>query len=212
MFIEKPVTVVNARKRVNGIGINDAPYLVTYREDGKLMTCPYYRTWVGMFTRCYGVPWLQRNPTYVGCSVSPAWHKFTDFRAWMQMQTWEGMQLDKDIKVPGNKVYGPDTCLWVSAQINSLFNTGNTSKSGLPAGVSKHRSGRFEVGVSYGGGKRTYVGSYNTVREAADAYVVAKADAIKLTVDKEPNPVIQEAARACGMHYLRKLENANTTI
>lgn len=211
MFIEKPVTNVNARKPVRGIGINDATYLVSYRVDGKLTTCPYYRTWVAMFTRCYGETWLQRNPTYVGCSVAPAWRKFMDFRAWMQAQKWEGMQLDKDIKVPGNKVYGPDTCLWVSAQINSLFNSGNTSKSGLPAGVTKHWSGRFEAGVSYGGGKRIYVGSFNSVLEAADAYVVAKAEAIKLTVDKEPDLVIQEAARAYGVHYIRMLKDANTT-
>jgi hypothetical protein len=212
MFIEKPITIEKPRKLINGIGVNDAPYSVSYREDGKLITCPYYKAWVAMFQRCYSAAWHERYPSYVGCSVAPVWHKFTSFREWMQTQDWETKQLDKDIKVPGNKEYGPTVCLWVSSQINSLFNTGALAKSGLPVGVTKHWSGRFEVGVSFGTSKRSYVGSFKTVREAADAYVKAKAEAIALAADKEPDPIIQEAVRAFGVHYLQKLKNANTAF
>lgn len=37
------------------------------------------------------------------------------------MDSGEPVELDKDIKVKGNKVYGPDTCLYVPRTINTFF-------------------------------------------------------------------------------------------
>ncbi len=108
------------KKLVYGVGINDADYKVnTLSPSGdKWLRCPIYTQWKNMMARCYGKSTHKRQPTYVGCSVHPEWHSFTRFRGWMVTQDWEGKQLDKDFRVNGNKVYGPDTCIFLSRKAN----------------------------------------------------------------------------------------------
>lgn len=94
-------------KLVCGIGINNADYTTSLREElpkvnGKrkyriLWACPFYKLWASMLQRCYSEKRLIKDPSYVGCSVHPDWHRFMNFRSWMEKQDWEGMELDKDI-------------------------------------------------------------------------------------------------------------------
>ena len=71
-----------------------------------------------MFDRCYYSGYQDNNPTYRGCTVAEEWHNFQNFAKWYEDNYIEGYQLDKDIKVEGNKVYGPDTCMFISKQEN----------------------------------------------------------------------------------------------
>jgi hypothetical protein len=99
-----------------GVGFfGSGPYKA--RENGKLTV--RYNTWADMLQRCYDPKWHEKKPTYKGCSVVPAWHNYQLFSEWFDKNYIEGFHLDKDIKVDGNKVYGPDTCLFVSLQDNS---------------------------------------------------------------------------------------------
>ncbi len=61
-----------------------------------------YSTWRGMFDRSYG-DHEKNNKTYAGCSVCPDWHNFQNFAQWFEQNYIEGYQLDKDIKIEGNK-------------------------------------------------------------------------------------------------------------
>lgn len=118
------------KKLVQGIGINDADYVVRKYEqlgyvDGKrkqklVWECPFYKAWVCMLARCYSAKLHARNPTYADCTVSKEWHTFSNFRAWMESQDFEGKQLDKDLLVKGNKVYGPNVCVFVSQTVNKF--------------------------------------------------------------------------------------------
>ncbi len=77
------------------------------------------KTWESMLWRCYS----DKQPdSYVGCSVHEEWHNFSNFLNWFvatyPFYSEEVMQLDKDIKVPGNRIYGADTCLWVTQEEN----------------------------------------------------------------------------------------------
>ena len=182
------------RGMIHGRGINDAPYQTSYKTAEGTETCPYFMRWRTMFQRCYSTHWLNKHPTYMGCEVCSEWYSFMNFRAWMTTQDWEGKQLDKDLLSLGNgKVYSPATCLFISPQINSLFNTGNTSKDGLPLGVGLNK-GRYEVGCSDGTGRK-FVGNYDTVPEAIDAYVTAKRKVIQTVIADEPNHIIREAVQ-----------------
>lgn len=80
-----------------------------------------YMTWVSMFTRCYDSKYQIKQPTYIGCTVHPEWHNFQNFAKWYEENYIENFHLDKDILVPGNKIYGPDTCCFVPQVINNLF-------------------------------------------------------------------------------------------
>ena len=121
-------------KLVHGIGRNDADYPVTIYDviDGKLKqlrTCHFYHAWKHMIARCYSQKFQAKYPTYRGCSVTPGWHSFAAFRAWMLTQPWEGSELDKDILEPGNKVYSPDACIFVPSHLN-MFMTDRAAARG----------------------------------------------------------------------------------
>jgi len=77
-----------------------------------------YKVWHCMLQRCYDESILERYPTYRGCTVAEEWHNFQNFAEWFEENYVEGYQLDKDIKVKGNKIYSPNTCMFVSPQEN----------------------------------------------------------------------------------------------
>lgn len=110
------------KKLVYGVGLNDADYKVnTIDESGKSVRCPIYTQWKNMMARCYAESTHKNQPTYRECSVDPRWHSFMGFRDWMIGCDYEGKCLDKDKLVSGNKIYGPDTCLWLTHEENMLF-------------------------------------------------------------------------------------------
>lgn len=77
-----------------------------------------YQVWHDMLRRCYSSEYQEKQPTYIGCSVCPEWLNFQTFGKWFDDNYIPGYHLDKDIKVPGNKVYSPETCLFVSREEN----------------------------------------------------------------------------------------------
>lgn len=142
------------RKLVFGVGTNDADYVVVKFEtvgyvNGKqkrkqVWICKYYKTWKSMLDRCYSARSLERDPTYVGCSVSEDWLTFSNFKQWMMEQNWEGLQLDKDLLIEGNKIYGPDTCVFVTQTVNKFTTDRGAARGEWMIGVSLHKqTGKF---------------------------------------------------------------------
>lgn len=88
-----------------------------------------YQIWCSMITRCYSKEFLERTPSYRGCSVVERWKCFKffikdiiyvqNYGKWKTNKISGKWALDKDIKVPGNKVYGPATCMFVTKSENS---------------------------------------------------------------------------------------------
>lgn len=121
-----------------------------------------------MFARCYSVNFQKRRPTYNNSIVSQEWHLFSKFKAWMETQDWQGKELDKDILTIGNKVYGPDTCVFIDRKVNSFILASDSARGIWPIGVyfdkttSKFSSQCFSV-VD---GKKKNLGRYNTPEEA----------------------------------------------
>lgn len=89
-----------------------------------------------MLARCYSGYTLKSNPAYAGCAVCEEWLTFSKFKDWFEKNYRIGTQLDKDIIVPGNKVYSPDTCCFVPQEINKVFK-GHARVSGISVGVRK---------------------------------------------------------------------------
>ena len=117
------------RKVVCGVGINDADYVTrkfeTIEVNGKrkkklFWECPYHRAWKHMLERCYSAKKQESYPTYKGCTASAEWLTFSNFKNWMKSQNFEGNHLDKDLLFEGNKVYSPETCVFVSQLVNSF--------------------------------------------------------------------------------------------
>lgn len=194
----------SVRGTIHGIGVNDAPYQTTIKVGGIKYMCPYFLRWKFMMDRCYSKQWVTKHPTYATCYVAPVWHSFMAFKAWMTTQDWKDKQLDKDLLSRGTKRYSPETCLFVSRQVNSLFNERENAQGNLPLGIYG-RNGKYEVGVSRGLGKRSWVGAYATVPEAIDAYVQAKAEVTAQVVRQEPDPTVKEAIEKYSKYFTEKL-------
>ena len=173
-------------KLVHGVGVNDADYAVQpVGPDGKRRRCPYYEVWRSMLTRAYSPKEHARRPTYTGVTVCEEWHSFMAFRAWMMTQDWEGKQLDKDIIVPGNKVYSPATCAFVSGEINILLTDRAAARGEWPIGVDWHRQAeKFQARVTENGRLR-YLGLFTT------------PEAAHLAWRKEKVRIVRTAAREC---------------
>ena len=214
MFKEIPMTTKQEkrgakRSLVYGVGINDSTYQTTIDINGVKYSCPYFVRWVGMLTRCYSKSWLKKHPTYIGCTVTPEWHTFSVFKSWMLTQDWQGKQLDKDLLSLENKRYSPETCIFVSRQVNSLFNERDNAQGEMPLGIYK-RKDRYEVGVSYGEGKRSWVGVFNTIPEAIDAYVAAKLKAVAIVINNEPKRSTKEAIKKYAQYFTDKMNILKT--
>ena len=174
-----------------GVGINDADYSVIKTK------CPYYVVWQAMLMRCYSPQMLIKNPSYVGCSVDSSWHLFSTFKSWMMLKDWQGKHLDKDLRVQGNKIYGPDTCLFVSKTINGLLNKGK--QSDLPIGVNRCGE-KFKVTFKKER-KTVHLGVFPSIEKAALAYQKAKADWIEYVASKETCLDTKDALLTAAYNY-----------
>lgn len=103
---------------VYGVGYFGVGDYTTRDTKGKEVIA--YKRWHGMLERCYSSRWLaaSKNKNYRGCSVCKEWHNYQVFAAWFSENYIEGFELDKDKKVEGNKVYSPETCMFISKEEN----------------------------------------------------------------------------------------------
>ena len=132
-----------------------------------------YEVWKDMLRRCYCTKNAIHSPTYVGCTVDPIWHNFQNFAHWYCYTGYYniGYQLDKDLLVQGNRIYSPNTCTMLPAELNSILQVKETNRL-LPTGVFKTNSGykaRFN-----NLDEKAYLGTFNTIEEAHQQYRLAK--------------------------------------
>ena len=175
-------------KILQGIGINDADYAVRKYEqlgyvDGKqkqklVWECPIYRTWMNMIKRCYDAKIQERQPTYIGCTVFEEWKIFSNFRVWMMTQDWEGSQLDKDLLIEGNKVYSPETCVFVSGMVNTFTTDRGAARGGWMIGVNWNKpAGKFQSRCSNPFTKKQeHLGLFDSEQEAHKAWLNRKLE------------------------------------
>ena len=187
----------NMKALIYGVGINDETS--TYGNAGKNKArCPFYIKWKSMLERCYSERFQLTHPTYKDCTVCDEWLKLSSFKSWMKSKDWEGKQLDKDIIIPGNKIYSPETCCFVTHAVNNLINTACKSSGKYKPGVNFiKRDKKFHARVSVNG-KLTHLGSYSSEEEATCAYKTAKKklllDAAKEQLDEEVKLALENRA------------------
>ena len=191
-------------KLVFGVGTNDADYNVAIQSvvDGKnkiVWRCPYYQAWASMLSRCYSDKSQMKRPTYKGCSVCDEWLIFSNFKAWMEQQDWEGKHLDKDLLKEGNKVYCPEWCIFVDININSFVTDSGATRGKYMLGVYWDKQcSKFKVQCCNPfTGKRQYLGRYGDEMEAHLAWKNFKHEMACLLAESEycNDPRLAEALR-----------------
>lgn len=186
------------RKLVYGVGVNDADYYVKPVVDGKRAACPFYVVWSGILRRCYSNEWLIKSPTYKGCSICEDWKVFSNFKSWMEKQTWEGMEIDKDILVPGNKVYSPENCAFVDSMTNCfMLDCGAIrGKKNVGFHLCKEQS-KFRARCSNPfTGKLEFIGRFSSESEARTAWRKRKHELACQLADLQNDKRVAAALRS----------------
>ena len=167
------------------------------KKDGKSLKS--YDYWYNMIKRCYSKVYQKKQPTYVGCSVYEEWKCYANFKEWFDMNFYcinnERIDLDKDILIKGNKIYSPDTCIFVPHSINCLFTKNDKRRGNLPIGV-KLSYGKYYVSTSKIEGVDKNLGTFNTMEEAFYAYKEAKEKEIKRVADLYKDKIPQKLYEA----------------
>lgn len=182
-------------------------YGIGYRGEGicKVISDKYgkkikpYQQWLDMLRRCYNIKLQNKYPTYIGCSVCEEWLNFQNYYNWYIENYYEienvQIDIDKDILLKGNKIYSPNTCIFVPHDINVLFTKGN-SKNGMLLGVGYSKKDNIFISncsISCNGIKKgKHIGSFKTELEAFNAYKEFKENYIKQEADRYKNKIPQE--------------------
>ncbi len=193
------------KKLVYGVGINDADYAVQKFEflgyvDGKkkqkrAWRCIYYRAWTSMLERCYSAKFQERCPTYKNCTVSEDWLTFSNFKAWMEKQYFEGKQLDKDILFEGNKVYSAETCVFVSSSLNMFTTDCGAARGGCLIGVvfvKATKKFRARCGNPFTG-KQEHLGYFTCEQQAHETWLKRKLELAHELAAIQTDPRIAKA-------------------
>lgn len=111
------------RRDVYGVGIRCG---IKTKVNGK--TTKEYSLWNDMLRRCYSEKYLEKYPTYQGCTVCERWHRFDLFledlpliegyELWINNSNPRAIHLDKDIKGGDKKIYSLETCMFIDQAEN----------------------------------------------------------------------------------------------
>lgn len=164
-----------------------------YKTSNKHGTSKYYTTWKNLFTRCYGCDIKSKDRSYHDVEICDEWHNFQNFAKWYEDNYYEvngeKMCLDKDILVKGNKMYSPDTCVFVPERINNIFINRSSKRGNTPMGVYyKMKLNKYESYTNMNG-KREYLGVYDTIEDAFNVVKQSKEKYIKEVADMYENKI-----------------------
>lgn len=153
-----------------------------------------YQIWRMLIVRCYEEKFKETYPTYFEeCIVCDEWKNYQNFARWYEENEYsvaERLHIDKDILIPGNKLYSTDTCILLPQKINAMIiNVPN--RDGLPNGVLKADSGKYYS--SYG---TKHLGVYNTIEEAFEIHAREKEQAIKNIAEEYKNIIPNKVYKA----------------
>lgn len=169
-------------------------YNIGYLGEGKYSNKKHekiYDTWEHMLRRCYDPYHINKNLTYKDCFVCDEWHCFQNFAKWYEDNYYkvlnEIMHLDKDILIKGNKIYSPNTCIFVPQRINTLFVKNDVNRGKYPIGVrweADRNKYRANCSIFIGEKKKIIVKRFDTEAEAFDWYKKEKENYIKQVAEE----------------------------
>lgn len=140
---------------------------------------PIFETWRHMIGRCYDKKIQEKQPTYKNIVVCSEWHNFQNFAGWYEDNYPKNVEniklhLDKDLLQLGmkNKVYSPQTCVFLPRKTNSFLTSVNSNNS--YTGIHwRKESKKWQVGI--GTGKdRCYLGLFDDKEDARLEYLKAR--------------------------------------
>lgn len=170
------------------IGVGEHGTLI----NGKLSKA--YDVWHSFLRRCYWKDYHASEKSYKNITVVKEWHNFQNFAKWFynnyDFEIMKGWDLDKDILCPECKIYSPETCCFVPAEINKFFCKSRLKTSTLPIGIKMNGSG-FQAAINVGETKR--IGkTFKLLVDAELFYKTEKEKYAKILAKKWKNLIPEE--------------------
>lgn len=190
-------------KKGNIMNYNIPTYLgVGYRGYGPFKTkvgvshTEEYTKCGSMLTRCYSDKYI-KNQNYIDCYVCDEWKNYQNFAKWYSEHKYvlskdDSLELDKDIKVIGNKIYSPDTCLLLPHRLNTIVLDRKNDRGNYALGVQKIKSGAYIASCNGVNGEKIYLGRFESEEEASNSYNIAKKKIIEIVVKQYKNIIPDE--------------------
>lgn len=192
-------------KLVNGWGVNDVNYPVQKfsKIDGKrtlAYICPYYEKWKQMVRRVYSEQFKKKRPSYHGASIWEGWKYLSKFIEWVDSQpnrNWQNCDLDKDLMSGCDKIYSPDTCCFVTKQVNIFLKSSGIRRGPCRIGVSyRKRDRKYQSKCNNPfTAKEVYLGYFESEQEAYSAYLKQKHIYACMLADLESDQKVADALR-----------------
>lgn len=184
-------------RTVYGFGVNDAGYQVKFVINGKTVACPFYERWKGMLRECYSKKAIERRPSFSVKRVCREWMSFATFKAWMEKQEWQGMELDCDLLSDGRAIYSPETCLFIPNVVNRFMADSFAIRGAYPVGVHKVTGkncfqSRCRNPIT---GKKESVGYFDNPDDAHNAWRLRKHEIACMLADMQKNNLVADALR-----------------
>lgn len=172
------------RPRICGVGyVGEGVYPMTYYRKGKKYHTPAYEVWSSKIKNCYGN--TKMSHVYQDVTFCQEWLCFQVFAKWFYEQVriyGKGGFVDKDLLFLGNKIYSPETCVYIPPAVNSLFTGASGNINGVHFDNTKKKwVAQIQNGLLCSNGKKrqTYLGMYVDKSLADTAYYEAKLAHVK---------------------------------
>ena len=192
-------------KLIYGFGVNDAPYPVHETEKiggvfRVVWICPYYVKWTGIIERVFSEKYHKSKPSYVGCTIEPAWKYFTEFVRWVDSQPnkdWQNCEPDKDFLSEQGKHYGPNTVVFLPNNVNSFIADRKRGRGQHMLGVHfQQRSGKFVAQCCDPFKQNSrQIGYFDNELEAHKAWQAKKHEDACQLADLQEDPRVAKALR-----------------
>ena len=131
---------------------------------------PQYIRWKSMLCRVYYDKFNDIHTSYKNVLICDEWHNLQNYGKWDDENYIEGWQLDKDLLSKEQKIYSPETCCFIPQELNKFMTNIQQSNANGYIGARWHKRDKiWESSISING-KKTYLGRFNTEKEAHKAY------------------------------------------
>lgn len=138
-----------------------------------------YKVWRQLLKRALGDDYKSKYPTYADCSVCEDWLKFSKFKEWFDKnyrydleEQGVRLELDKDLLSNGDKVYSPETCVFLPSCVNNFIaKNKNTNTSGYIGINFNKNTNKWIVRIAeFRKSKRKYCGLFENIEDAIEVY------------------------------------------
>lgn len=139
-----------------------------------------YIRWKNMIQRCYNDKVHQLKPYYIGKDVCIEWQNYQNFKVWYDEHYIDGtkVDLDKDLLCKESNTYSPETCVFISHFLNTVFES-----RGIKNNIIQNDDGTYSVSMNILN-KREDLGIFDSEEEAYKGFIDGKVNYICKLAEK----------------------------